>query len=133
LRLPASIESLESFRSFVLHEMDCLDGFEELVPKVELALEEVLVNVISYAYPEGEGEIEIECLAESPESLRITVKDWGGPFNPLDHAGPDLTADISSRKVGGLGVYLVKHMADRLAYEYRDGANVLTVWFLKKP
>ena len=62
----------------------------------------------------------------------MTVRDWGTPFNPLDSAAPDLSADISSRQVGGLGIYLVKQMAGRLTYEYRDGGNVLTLWFEKK-
>ena len=61
----------------------------------------------------------------------MTVRDWGVPFNPLDQAAPDLAADISSRQVGGLGIYLVKQMASRLTYEYRDGGNVLKLWFEK--
>jgi anti-sigma regulatory factor (Ser/Thr protein kinase) len=131
LRLPASMESFESFRSFVLREMERESGLEELVPKVDLVMEEVLVNAISYAYPQGNGQIEVECVADGPGRLRLTVKDWGVPFNPLDRAAPDLSMDISSRQVGGLGIYLVKQMASRLAYEYRDGGNVLTLWFEK--
>jgi anti-sigma regulatory factor (Ser/Thr protein kinase) len=131
LCLPASMESFESFRSFVLQELERGNGLEELLPQVDLVMEEVLVNVINYAYPKGEGKIEVACLAEGPGRFRVTVRDWGVPFNPLDQATPDLSADISSRQVGGLGIYLVKQMARRLTYEYRDGGNVLTVWFEK--
>ena len=132
LRLPANMESFESFRSFVLREMERESGLEGLVPQVDLVMEEVLVNAISYAYSQGNGEIEVECVADGPGRLRLTVKDWGVPFNPLDRAAPELSMDISSRQVGGLGIYLVKQMASRLSYEYRDGGNVLTLWFEKK-
>ena len=131
LRLPASMESFESFRSFVLRELASEKGLDGLVPQVDLILEEVLVNAINYAYPPGKGEIEVECLAEGPERFRLTVRDWGTPFNPLDRPDPDLSADIADRQVGGLGIYLVKQMASRLTYEYRDGGNTLTIWFEK--
>ena len=132
LRLPASMESFGSLRAFVLQELERQSGLEELAPRVDLVMEEVLVNAINYAYPKGEGEIEVECLAEGPGKFRVMVKDWGVPFNPLDQAPPDLSMDISSRRIGGLGIYLVKQMAGRLTYECRDGGNVLTIWFEKK-
>ncbi len=132
LRLPASMESFGSFRSFVLQELERESGLEELAPRVDLVMEELLVNAINYAYPKGEGKIEVECLAEGPGRFRVTVRDWGVPFNPLDQAAPDLSADISGRHVGGLGIYLVKQMAGRLTYESRDGCNVLTILFEKK-
>ena len=132
LRLPASMESFGSLRAFVLQELERQSGLEELAPRVDLVMEEVLVNAINYAYPKGEGKIEVECLAEGPGRFRVTVRDWGVAFNPVEQAPPDLSADISSRQVGGLGIYLVKQMAGRLTYECRDGGNVLTIWFEKK-
>jgi sigma-B regulation protein RsbU (phosphoserine phosphatase) len=131
LRLPAVMESLESFQSFVFRQME-QEGLDELTPQVDLTLEEVLVNVIHYAYPQGDGEIEMECRMEAPGSLYLAFRDWGIPFNPLDQPPPDLTADISERRVGGLGIYLAKEMAARLSYEYREGCNVLMLWFEKK-
>ncbi|MGO8944315.1 MAG: ATP-binding protein [Syntrophobacteraceae bacterium] len=132
LRLPSSMESFGSFRSFVLQELERENGLEELVPRVDLVMEEVLVNAINYAYPDGEGKIEVECLVEGTVRFRVTVRDCGVPFNPLDQAAPDLSTDISRRQVGGLGIYLVKQMASQLTYEYRDGTNILTLWFEKK-
>jgi serine/threonine-protein kinase RsbW len=132
LRLPASMKSFASFRSFVLRELERERGLDELAPRVDLVLEEVPVNAIHYSHPQGNGGIEVECLAEGPESFRVTARDWGVAFNPLDHAAPHLSADISSRKVGSLGIYLAKQIADRLTHEYRDGSNVLTLWFEKR-
>ncbi|MGC8493376.1 MAG: ATP-binding protein [Syntrophobacteraceae bacterium] len=132
LRLPAAMGSFETFRSFVLREMENEGDLEELIPRVDLVLEEVLVNVINYAYPQGSGEIEVECGAGGKGEFQVTVKDWGVPFNPMEQDAPDLSSDISSRKVGGLGVYLVKEMTSRLAYEFRNGGNVLTLGFTKR-
>jgi serine/threonine-protein kinase RsbW len=131
LRLPAAMESFEAFRSFVFHRMEH-DGMAELLPEVDLALEEVLINAINYAYPKGNGEIEIDCHADGPASFYLAVMDWGIPFNPLEQPPPDLSADISERAVGGLGIYLVKDMAARLAYEHKDGRNTIMMWFEKK-
>ncbi len=131
LRLPARMESFGPFRSFVLTEMERTGDLEDLVPRVDLVLEEVLVNAIHYAYPGDHGEIEVECVSETPGGFRITVKDWGIAFNPLEQAPPDLSADVSRRQVGGLGIFFVKQMTERLHYEYREGGNVLTMWFQK--
>ncbi|MEM5790069.1 MAG: ATP-binding protein, partial [Syntrophobacteraceae bacterium] len=117
LRLPASMESFEPFRSFVLQHLKGDSQLEDLTNRVDLALEEVLVNAIHYAYPENEGEIEIECRADGEGRFYIALRDWGGAFNPVEQAAPDLTSDIDHRQVGGLGIFLVKQMASRLAYE----------------
>ncbi len=132
LRLPANMESLGHFRSFVLSEMEREGDLQELTPQVDLVLEEILVNVIHYAYEKGKGEIEVECGAEAPGTFRVTVTDWGKAFNPLDQADPDLSASIDDRGIGGLGIHLAKHMASRLNYERRNGGNILTLWFEKK-
>ena len=132
LHLPAAMESLESFRSFVLRELGREKGLDGLAPQAELISEEILVNAINYAYPLGNGEIEVECMAEGPEMFRVTVRDWGVPLNPLDQPAPDLTTEVGNGRVGGLGIYLAKQMASRLTYEYRDGANTLTIWIGKQ-
>jgi serine/threonine-protein kinase RsbW len=132
LHLPAAMESLESFRSFVLRELGREKGLDGLASQVDLILEEVLVNAINYAYPLGNGEIEVECMAEGPEMFRVAVGDWGVPLNPLDQPAPDPMTDIAKRRVGGLGIYLAKQMASRLIYEYRDGGNTLMIWIGKQ-
>ncbi len=132
LRLPARMDSFGPLRSFVAEEMEREEGLLELIPMAELVLEEILVNVIHYAYPDREGEIEVACEILSSEKFRLTVKDWGRPFNPLERADPDLTLDIDSREIGGVGIFLVKQMTSDLTYQYLNGANVLTAWFEKR-
>jgi anti-sigma regulatory factor (Ser/Thr protein kinase) len=98
----------------------------ETVGELELVLEEVLVNVISYAYADGDGLIGVTASIDG-HAVSLEVRDTGLPFNPLERASPDLDAPIDERPVGGLGLVLVTQLASRLSYERRDDANVLTI------
>jgi anti-sigma regulatory factor (Ser/Thr protein kinase) len=90
-------------------------------------LEEVLVNIISYAYGDGvAGTIRVSAAVDD-ERVTLEFRDSGVAFDPLGRAEPDLDADISDRPVGGLGVFLVKELSTSVAYERRNGENVLTV------
>lgn len=126
LNLPAKIESLEVFRQFVLHRVEILDLPPEALMKLELVLEELLTNVIHYAYPQGEGEMTLGCAVEDDCNVRVTIMDWGNPFDPLASKDPDLARNLDERQVGGLGIFLVRKMTDELHYERRGDCNVLT-------
>jgi anti-sigma regulatory factor (Ser/Thr protein kinase) len=129
LRLPATMESLETFRHFVLGRLEHLNMVEELVFKVELVLEEALTNVIHYAYPKAAGEVEVGCVLEDDKRFRFFVKDWGLPFNPLERPEPEMSGEISERQVGGLGIYLIRHLVDELDYHRQEGENTLSFCF----
>jgi len=128
LRLPATLDRLDQCREFVL---DCAReaGLPEVQEsKLELILEELLVNVINHAYPDGPGDVELHCTAD-PDRFALDIRDWGTPFDPLSASAPDLDADVDERPIGGLGIFFVRQMADGLAYRHEDGANVLSVHF----
>jgi anti-sigma regulatory factor (Ser/Thr protein kinase) len=91
------------------------------VKKIELAMEEILVNIISYAYPAKPGQIHLSCEHLS-DALRFTIKDQGIPFNPLDHPEPPPTPE----KPGGLGIHFAKSLLT-LKYERHEPYNVLTL------
>ena len=129
LLLPATMESLETCRLFVLGKLQELDVVQELEFKVELVLEEVLTNVIHYAYPEEAGEMEVGCAIEDNQNFCFRVTDWGIPFNPLERPDPELSEDVSERQVGGLGIYLVRHLVDELFYQRQGNKNTLTFCF----
>jgi serine/threonine-protein kinase RsbW len=129
LRLPATIETLEIVRLFVLGKLKQLSIGQELLFKVELVLEEVLANVVHYAYPEQAGDVEVGCAIEDGKKFCFYVTDWGIPFNPLERPDPNLCEDISERQVGGLGIYLVRHLANELSYHREEGGNTLTFCF----
>jgi anti-sigma regulatory factor (Ser/Thr protein kinase) len=125
LRLPAKLESLETFRSFVLQTIKDWNITQTIVPKIELVLEEVLTNIINYAYPTGEGDVEVKCTLLNKDKLCFVIQDWGNPFNPLMKNSPDLSADLFERRIGGLGIFLVRTMVDELDYRHEEGTNIL--------
>ena len=98
-----------------------------LASSINLALEEAVVNVMNYAYPEAQtGDITIEARADDT-SLSFVIRDNGIPFDPTKTTEPDLNADLDHRKVGGLGIFLVTHLMDSVEYERSGGENILTL------
>lgn len=97
--------------------------------KVRLSVEEVVENVVRYAYHDGAGWLEAGTELEAGGLyLSIQIRDAGKPFNPLEEADkPDLQASAEERSIGGLGIFLCKQMMDYIHYAYEDGCNVLTM------
>lgn len=139
LRLPARLESLEPFREFALAAAAAAGLSPHAAGRLELVLEEVLVNIVRYAYSgtaDGLDLIELSCAAEGPGTLRLEVRDWAPAFDPLAPEDPGLTerldanreADLDDRAPGGLGLLLLRSLADA-SYRREAGANVLTLRF----
>jgi len=99
---------------------------DELLFKIRLCVEEVVENIVSYAYSRGDGWLEAET-SNVDGSLVITLRDAGTPFNPLDIPEPDITLSAEERQIGGLGIFLCKKMMDSVTYNYEDGCNILAL------
>ena len=97
--------------------------------KIVIALEEVLVNIASYAYEDEEGSIDIEYeLVTSPsKEFSITIIDSGKEFDPLAKEDPNIVTLYEEKKIGGLGIYLTKQIMDEMNYERKDGKNILSL------
>jgi anti-sigma regulatory factor (Ser/Thr protein kinase) len=127
IRVSAEMGSLHPLLEFV---GSCLrsQGFgQERLQEVELAMEEILVNIFNYAYPGGEGEVELLCRCDGGNGLLVEVCDRGVPFDPLSMEEPDLAADIADRAIGGLGVFFVKRLIPGIRYRHEAGQNILTL------
>jgi serine/threonine-protein kinase RsbW len=100
----------------------------ETVGEIRLALEEVISNICRYGYPENcPGRLEV-AFRLAGGALRIEIRDDGRPFNPLAEAPePDLSRPFEEREIGGLGVFLVRRLMDRVNYGFEDGRNVFTM------
>ena len=93
---------------------------------LRLACEEIVMNVTSYAYPEGtEGFLDIDI--QKTDRIVIRFEDGGKPFNPLEQKMPDTTLSWKKRRIGGLGIMLIIHKMDDVRYAYEDHKNVLTI------
>ncbi|MDR1663856.1 MAG: ATP-binding protein [Clostridiales bacterium] len=102
---------------------------EKFAYSMKLICEEILVNIVSYAYPEMEtGELTINWYDDT-ENQRLTIvfEDSGAPFNPLLKESPDLSVPMAERKIGGLGIMMVRELSDAVRYAYENGKNILTV------
>ena len=96
---------------------------DDLRFKLRLCIEEMVNNIVSYAYDGGKGWVEVSTdLTDG--SLTITLKDEGVAFNPLAKDDPDITLSAEDRQIGGLGIYLCKQLMDHLEYERLDGCNI---------
>jgi anti-sigma regulatory factor (Ser/Thr protein kinase) len=101
---------------------------ERRIAELDLVVEEILMNLSRYAYPEGSpGEVTITFAVPAPGALHVEFADQGCEFDPLAGGAPDLALDLSGRPIGGLGIFLVKSFADSLTYRREKGWNRLAV------
>ena len=119
-------ENLPLIAEFVEEHLLKLGVSDKEIFEVGLAVDEACSNIILHGCGDGDGTIEIE-LAVSQDRIAVTLTDNCRPFNPLTVEPPDLCDDIERRKVGGLGVFLIKKTMDEVGYEYRDGKNILFI------
>jgi len=99
---------------------------EGLQFKIRLCIEEVVENIVNYAYTHGDGWI-VAKTERSGDKILISLRDAGIPFDPLAKPDPDITLPAEAREIGGLGIFLCKQMMDSVRYEYTDGCNVFTM------
>jgi serine/threonine-protein kinase RsbW len=134
LTLPASIDSLPRFTEFVREGARLASVPETEFNKLDLVLEEIVVNVARYAYPEGQaGDTEVGYSVAGPGILLVQVRDSGRPYNPLEREAPDLTLGLEQRRAGGLGIFLIRTLTEAMNYSYVDGRNTLSITFCSEP
>lgn len=110
-----------------LEEMMRAHAFaEDEILDLQLAVEEAVSNVILHGYVNGAGEITVRCRA-SDDMAEVRIEDSAPPFDPLSLPEPDTAADIENRTVGGLGIHLIRRVADGIAYRYEGGKNILVL------
>lgn len=95
--------------------------------QLDVAVEELFVNIASYAYGEKTGTAEIAMDLLPGQIIEITFRDSGIPYNPLEKPDPDVTKPAEEREIGGLGIYIVKKSMDEVLYRHEDGQNILTI------
>ena len=104
---------------------------DKKIQHIVVAVEEALANIFQYAYPGGDGTVEIVCREDS-QTLTLEIVDNGLPYNPLTREDPDTTMALDERPIGGLGVYLIKQLMDTVHYRREGDRNILTLVVEKK-
>ena len=93
---------------------------------LRLACEEIVMNVTSYAYPEGvDGFLDVTI--RKTDRIEIRFEDGGMPFNPLEQKTPNTKLSWKKRRIGGLGIFLLRRKMDDVRYVYENHKNVLTI------
>ena len=128
LTVEAKTENLEEVLGFVDRHLEAMDCSPKVSVQIDVAVEELFVNIAHFAYSPGTGDatIDVEILKD-PAAIAITFTDRGKPFDPLAKEDPDITLSAEERQIGGLGIYMVKKSMDEVAYEYKDGQNILRI------
>ncbi|MBQ8306083.1 MAG: SpoIIE family protein phosphatase [Blautia sp.] len=128
LTVPARVESLDEVNAFVQEKLEAVDCDEDLIFSFTLVVEEIFVNIANYAYDGGDGDARISLSFDPAARLvELVFTDSGMPFDPVSQPDPDITLRPEERRIGGLGIHIVKQTMDEVFYNYEAGKNVLTV------
>lgn len=128
LKIQAIDDNLSMVMEWVedLIRKECTE--EKTISEILIAVDELFINICHYAYEgkTGEAEFGLEIL-EAPKRVRLRIKDQGIPFNPFALEDPNITLSAEERKIGGLGIFMVKDFMDDVDYTYVDAHNVITL------
>ena len=128
LTIEARLENLDLVNDFVQHSISNCDCSKKSIMQLGVIVEEIFVNIVSYAYPEKNGQATIQTeIQKDPLAIALTFIDRGVKYNPLQNEDPDLQLSVEERGIGGLGIYLVKNMVEEISYKYEDGKNILSL------
>ena len=128
LDIEAVKDNITEVLGFIDEQLESTGCSPKTFMQIDLAAEEIFVNIAEYAYdPEtGPATVRVEVKPDG-SAVIITFIDHGVPYDPLAKEDPDVTLSAAERKVGGLGIFLVKKNMDNIKYEYVNGSNILTI------
>lgn len=128
LTIDATVDNISSVTDFVDEQLDTFGCPLKAKMQIDIAIDELFGNIAHYAYkPDvGPATVRVE-VSENPLAVIITFIDHGVQYDPLSAEEPDTTLSAEERRIGGLGIYIVKKSMDEITYEYKDGQNILKI------
>ena len=128
ITVPATDDDPNPVIEFVDEELARHDCPLRALYQIEVAIEEILVNIVSYAELTADDGVEVRCeVLEDPLRVVLQFIDGGVPFDPLAADDPDTSPEALEEREGGLGIFLVKQLMDSVSYTYEGGKNTLTI------
>lgn len=128
MTIEANIDNLKTVTEFVNEQLEENNCSPKAQMQIDIAIDELFGNIAHYAYSPKTGTATVQIEVQPfPLSVIITFIDNGVPYDPLAATEPDITASAEERKIGGLGIYLVKKSMDEISYEYSKGKNILRI------
>lgn len=125
MKLNSKVEELLDVLQYVEFELEKVDAPVKIAVAMDVAVEEMYVNICHYAYGEDDigGPSEVNVTTTS-NSIEVELVDWGTAFDPLAKADPDTSLGAEERGIGGLGIYMVKKSMDEVSYRREEGKNI---------
>ncbi len=131
ITVDATIENMNTVTAFVDDFLDQIACPMKSKIQINIVIDEIFGNICHYAYKDSVGAVTVRVESgNTPKAVFLTFTDNGIPYNPLDTEDPDITSSSEERKIGGLGIYLVKKNMDEMKYEYVNQQNRL--WMEKR-
>lgn len=130
ITVKALVDNLGTVTNFVDDFLDSHDCPMKVQMQIDIAIDEIFSNICHYAYGDSAGEATVRVDLEDAsarKAIALTFIDEGVPYNPLEKEDPDTTLSAEDRKIGGLGIYMVKKNMDEMEYEYSEGKNILSM------
>jgi anti-sigma regulatory factor (Ser/Thr protein kinase) len=128
ITVDAIIENIDIVTDLVNEELEAFRCPLKFQVQIDVAIDELFGNIARYAYKDGTGKATVRLeIEDDPACAVLTFVDQGIPFDPLDMPEPDTTLSLKERKIGGLGIFLVKKTMDDMTYQYKDGQNILRI------
>ena len=128
ITVQANMDNIEVVTGFVDEKLVALNCPMRIRIQFKVAIDELFGNIARYAYHPVEGPATVRVDVErNPLRIILTFNDHGVPYDPLSTAEPDTSLPAKQRKIGGLGIFMVRQTMDDITYEYKDGKNILTV------
>ncbi len=128
MTVDATVENIPAVTDFVNRKLEELQCPPKSQMQIDIAIDELFGNISNYAYKPDIGPATVRVEVEKhPVAVTITFIDGGRQFDPLSTDEPDVTLPASERRIGGLGLYLVRKTMDEITYEYRNGKNILKI------
>jgi sigma-B regulation protein RsbU (phosphoserine phosphatase) len=128
ITIDAVDEAIDPVQDFIREKLQGYGCDKKILGQIRLAVEEIFINIISYAYRPDIGKAEIFCeVTEEPLCVTIQFMDSGKPFDPLAKEDADISGAMFLERPGGFGIHLVKNTMDDVEYEYKDGKNILII------
>jgi serine/threonine-protein kinase RsbW len=124
LVIPADLDRIQQVTTALEEAMRACAFSDEAIHELQLAVEEAIVNTVLHGYNGAIGDVAV-AIHVTQGVAEVRIEDRAPPFNPLTFPEPDRGGDLEERTIGGLGIYLIRTMADEAVYQYADGKNIL--------
>ena len=129
MKINATLENLREATGYISEYAEDIGFDQKFISELELAAEEIIINIIDYAYTDNKGEIEVDCnYDEATSEMIVTISDNGIQFNAATAKDPDMSKKTIAKRVGGLGIFLAKKLTNKMVYEREQGKNIVKLF-----